>query len=103
MYTKEQQKANEEAKKIIDKQIEFLKQLTPPFPSASPFASKKPWLYSKAKVQDMMYELVEFLEKRDIHEEFDAWLSDKGMNNNNNENEDLFPEFLEDLVNSFIN
>lgn len=103
MLTTEQQKANDDAKKIVDKQIEFLKQLTPPRPTPSLFEKPKSWLYSRAKVQDMMYELVEFLEKRDIQEEFDAWLSDKGMNNNNNENEDLYPEFLEDLVNSFIN
>ena len=103
MLTKQQQEANEAAQKIIDKQIEFLKDTMPPFPAQGIFGKPKPSLYSKAKVQDMMYELIEFLEKRDIQEEFDAWLSDKGMNNNNNENEDLYPEFLEDLVNSFIN
>lgn len=88
----------EEVQKAADK----LKDLSPPFPATSPFAKKQSKLYSKAKVQDMMLDLLDFISTRDIKMEFEYRLNDKWMNGNNWENEDLYPEFLEDMVNSFI-
>ena len=84
--------------------MEEIKKALPPFWTGSTIFAKQPnKLYSKEKVKSMMEELVEYVDKHWLQNEFEARLNDKGMNNNNNENEDLYPEFLDDMINSFIN
>lgn len=94
---------NEKTQNQVDRQLDVIKKILPPFPATTNIFAKQPnKLYSKVRVQEMMYELIEFLEQKDLWEEFEQWLNDKWLNGNNGDNEWKYPLFLEDLVNSII-
>lgn len=97
-----QQEANEIAKKNIEKQMDFIKELTPPRPAPSPFSKPKPWLYSRAKVRQIIRDVADYLKDHDLEFEFEARLNDKWLNGNNWANEDKYEAFMEDFADNFI-
>lgn len=84
--------------------MEDIKKVLPPFWQGSTIFAKKPnKLYSKAMVQDMMREAVEYVDEHWLQNEFELWLNEEWLNGNGWANEEKFPQFMGDLINRFIN
>lgn len=88
-----------EIKKHIEEQTEKLRQKLPPWPATHRFPKG---IYTRTQVFDMIAEAIEFCKQKDIDMEFEYWLNDKWLNGNNGDNEDMYEEFIKDLVDSFM-
>lgn len=58
--------------------------------------------YNYTQVKEMIREVLYLVPQEILDDRFELRLNDKGMNNNNAQNDDYYGEFEEEFIESFI-